>query len=102
MAWGFCCSWEASVLQRRRTCLSVVSTWCRLASQRKNRVPATGRLTRNLKRDVEAIAFPEGRMVGAEGHEKARCYLLRWLGIAKLEDRSHITALASRLMRMGL
>lgn len=34
------------------------------------------RLARKLKQDVEAIALPEGRMVGSTGHEKARRYLL--------------------------
>lgn len=34
------------------------------------------RLTRKLKQDVEAIALPEGRMIGSAGHEKAKRYLL--------------------------
>ena len=34
------------------------------------------RLAHKLKQDVEAIALPEGRMIGSAGHEKAKRYLL--------------------------
>ena len=43
------------------------------------------RLARELKHEVEAIAFPEGRMVGSEGHEKAKCYLLGRMEELELE-----------------
>jgi Peptidase family M28 len=43
------------------------------------------RLTRRLKQDVEAIALPEGRMVGSEGHAQAKRYLLARMEELKLE-----------------
>jgi hypothetical protein len=36
----------------------------------------TGRLARELKRDVTAIALPEGRVVGSDGLEKVKRYLV--------------------------
>ncbi len=49
------------------------------------------RLARKLKQDVAAIAFPEGRVVGSEGHAKARRYLLsrmEELGLEPYKDDS--------------
>ena len=74
------------------------------------------RLTRYLAALAEALAaemlgLPGARPVDTTEVEIRRMrkacgpvlpYALQWLGIAKLEDRSDITALASWLMRMGL
>ncbi len=49
------------------------------------------RLAGKLKRDVAAIALPEGRMIGSAGHEKARRYLLgrmEELGLEPYEGNS--------------
>ncbi len=49
------------------------------------------RLAGKLKRDVAAIALPEGRMIGSAGHEKARRYLLQRmeeLGLEPYEGNS--------------
>jgi Peptidase family M28 len=57
----------------------------------------------SLRADVEAIARPEGRMVGSPGHARARGYLERRLGEAGLAPyRGETFALSYRHSRAGL
>ena len=48
-------------------------------SSRWHREVPVGELTESLRRDVENLATPAGRMVGSAGHEAARTYLLERL-----------------------